>query len=48
MDQSLHNTLAGAYEIAEEFNSQIEAAKKAQVFELFGGYSSGPVNRVAG
>lgn len=28
IDQSLHNTLAGAYEIAEEFNSQIEAAKK--------------------
>lgn len=28
IDQSLHNTLAGAYEIAEEFNSDIEAARK--------------------
>jgi hypothetical protein len=28
IDQSLHNTLAGAYEIAEEFNSEIDAAKK--------------------
>jgi hypothetical protein len=28
IDQSLHNTLAGAYEIAEGFNSEIEAAKK--------------------
>lgn len=28
IDQSLHNTLAGAYEIAEEFNSEIETAKK--------------------
>jgi len=28
IDQGLRNTLAGAYEIAEEFNSEIEAAKK--------------------
>jgi len=28
IDQSLHNTLAGACEIAEEFNSEIDAAKK--------------------
>jgi len=28
IDQSLHNTLAGAYEIAEEFNGEIDAAKK--------------------
>jgi len=28
IDQSLHNTLVGAYEIAEEFNSEIDAAKK--------------------
>lgn len=28
IDQSLHNTLAGAYAIAEEFNGEIEAAKK--------------------
>ena len=28
IDQSLRNTLAGAYEIAEEFNSEIDAAKK--------------------
>ena len=28
IDQSLHNTLAGAYEIAEQFNSEIDAAKK--------------------
>jgi len=28
IDQSLQNTLAGAYAIAEEFNSEIEAAKK--------------------
>lgn len=28
IDQSLHNTLAGAYDIAEEFNREIEAAKK--------------------
>ena len=28
IDQSLHNTLAGAYEIAEEFNKEIDAAKK--------------------
>jgi len=28
IDQSLHNTLVGAYAIAEEFNGEIEAAKK--------------------
>jgi len=28
IDQSLHNTLAGVYEIAEGFNRDIEAAKK--------------------
>ena len=28
IDQSLHNTLAGAYEIAEQFNSEIDTAKK--------------------
>ena len=28
IDYSLRNTLAGAYEIAEEFNGEIEAAKK--------------------
>ena len=28
IDQSLRNTLAGAYEIAEEFNNEIDAAKK--------------------
>ena len=28
IDQSLHNTLAGAYEIVEEFNSEIDTAKK--------------------
>ena len=28
IDQGLHTTLAGAYEIAEEFNSEIDAAKK--------------------
>jgi hypothetical protein len=28
IDQSLHATLAGAYEIAEEFNREIDAAKK--------------------
>lgn len=28
IDQGLHTTLAGAYEIAEEFNKEIEAAKK--------------------
>ena len=28
LDQSLHATLTGAYEIAEEFNHEIEAAKK--------------------
>jgi hypothetical protein len=28
IDQGLRNTLAGAYEIAEQFNSEIEAAKK--------------------
>jgi hypothetical protein len=28
IDQGLRNTLVGAYEIAEEFNSEIEAAKK--------------------
>jgi len=28
IDQSLHNTLAGAYAIAEEFNGEIETAKK--------------------
>jgi hypothetical protein len=28
IDQSLLSTLAGAYEIAEQFNSEIEAAKK--------------------
>ncbi len=28
IDQGLHNILVGAYEIAEEFNSEIETAKK--------------------
>lgn len=28
IDQGLHATLAGAYEIAEEFNKEIDAAKK--------------------
>ena len=28
IDQSLHTTLAGAYEIADEFNREIDAAKK--------------------
>jgi hypothetical protein len=28
IDQSLHGTLVGAYEIAEEFNGEIDAAKK--------------------
>jgi hypothetical protein len=28
IDQDLHNTLASAYEIAEEFNREIEAARK--------------------
>jgi hypothetical protein len=28
IDQSLHATLAGAYEIADEFNREIEVAKK--------------------
>jgi len=28
IDQSLHATLAGTYEIAEEFNREIDAAKK--------------------
>lgn len=28
IDQGLHTTLAGAYEIAEEFNKEIDAAKK--------------------
>jgi len=28
IDQGLHITLAGAYEIAEEFNKEIDAAKK--------------------
>ena len=28
IDHSLRNTLAGAYDIAEEFNGEIEAAKK--------------------
>jgi len=28
IDQSLHNTLVGAYDIAAEFNGEIEAAKK--------------------
>ena len=30
IDQSLHNTLAGTYEIIEQFNSEIDAAKKHQ------------------
>ena len=30
LDQSLHNTLAGTYEIIEQFNSEIDAAKKHQ------------------
>jgi hypothetical protein len=28
IDQGLHNTLASAYEVAEEFNREIETAKK--------------------
>ena len=28
IDQSLHNILAGTYDIAEEFNGEIDAAKK--------------------
>ena len=28
IDQRLHATLSGAYEIAEEFNREIDAAKK--------------------
>ena len=37
IDQSLRDTLAGAYEIAEGFNSEIEAAKKHKLSSYLAG-----------
>ena len=41
IDQSLHNTLAGAYEIAEQFNSEIDAAKKHKSSSYLAGIEVG-------